>query len=241
MLDLSLFAGDPEAAEYRLRAELLTARRAFRTSRIYPHLAELVRLRRALRAVLDHADHLRSRPGRVTGVDWEKEEVTFAPSEWPEGAAASVEDLARWALPPVEAAIAEGQAVYDFVEETTRVAAVGLVPAYVDEGYLLIPQFGSACEGAAPFAALRYACGILTAPDARYRSLRTAVVALPDGLAADPVAWKRALAAAQPDLPNPATYLLDADVGFPIQETVLPVAKRKLLRLITSLGGAPLA
>ena len=238
MLDLSLFAGDPEAAEYRLRAELQTARRAFRTSRIYPHLAELVRLRRALRAVLDHADHLRSRPGRVTGVDWEKEEVTFAPSEWPADRAASVEGLARWALPLVEHAIGEGQAVYDFVEATTRVAAVGLVPAYVDEGYLLVPQ----PEGeAAPFAALRYACGILTAPDARYRSLRTAVVALPDGLAADPVAWKRALAAAQPDLPNPATYLLDAEVGFPIRETVLPVAKRKLLRLITTSQPPPLA
>ena len=231
MLDLSLFAGDPEAAEYRLRAELQAARRAFRTSRIYPHLAELVRLRRALRAVLDHADGLRARPGRVTGVDWEKEEVTFAPSEWPADRAAHVEDLARWALPHVEDAIGEGQAVYDFVEATTRVSAVGIVPAYVDEGYLLVPQ---AAAGGAAFAALRYACGILTAPDARYRSLRTAVVALPDGLAADPVAWKHALAAAHTDLPNPATYLLDAEIGFPIRETVMPVAKRKLLRLITA-------
>jgi hypothetical protein len=233
MLDLSLFAGDPEAAEYRLRAELQTARAAFRRSRIYPHLADLVRLRRALRAVLDHADGLRNRPGRVTGIDWEKEEVTFAPSEWPADHASGVEDLARWALPLVETAIGEGQAVYDFVEETTHVAAVGLVPAYVDEGYLLVPQPESA---ASPFAALRYACGILTASDARYRSLRTAVVALPDGLAADPVAWKRALARTQPDLPNPATYLLDAEVGFPIRETVLPVAKRKLLRLIAAPG-----
>ena len=235
MLDLSLFAGDPEAAEYRLRAELQAARRAFRTSRIYPHLSELVRLRRALRAVLDHADALRTRPGRITGVDWENEAVTFAPSEWPAGGAAHVEDLARWALPHVEGAIAEGQAVYDFVEATTRVAAVGLVPTYVDEGYLLVPQPESA---AAPFAALRYACGILTASDARYRSLRTAVAQLPDAPAADPVAWKRALAAAHTDLPNPATYLLAADVGFPIRETVLPVAKRKLLHLITTLPNA---
>jgi hypothetical protein len=31
------------------------------------------------------------------------------------------------------------------------------------------------------------------------------------------------------DLPNPATYRCEVDIDFPYQDTVLPVAKRKLM------------
>ena len=43
---------------------------------------------------------------------------------------------------------------------------------------------------------------------------------------------------ADPDLPNPATYRLDSDLVFPVEETMLPIAKRKLLRLVTDHGEA---
>jgi hypothetical protein len=36
------------------------------------------------------------------------------------------------------------------------------------------------------------------------------------------------------ELPNPATYLCQTELDFPFQETILPVAKRKLLRRLYS-------
>ena len=36
------------------------------------------------------------------------------------------------------------------------------------------------------------------------------------------------------EMPNPATFLMDTDLDFPFDETILPVAKRKLMRHLIS-------
>ena len=35
------------------------------------------------------------------------------------------------------------------------------------------------------------------------------------------------------DLPNPAVYAVETDLTLPIEETLLPIAKRSLVRYIT--------
>jgi len=84
---------------------------------------------------------------------------------------------------------------------------------------------------------VRYAVSIFTRADERYRSLRTALV---DEVAEGepPHALKRFLVDRYPDLPNPATYRVASELHFPVEETMLPVAKRKLLHYLT-LGGSP--
>ena len=37
-----------------------------------------------------------------------------------------------------------------------------------------------------------------------------------------------------PDLPNPAVYAIETKLKFPLDETLLPVAKRSLVRYISS-------
>jgi hypothetical protein len=36
------------------------------------------------------------------------------------------------------------------------------------------------------------------------------------------------------DLPNPAVYTISSDLSFPVEETLLPIAKRCLVRYISS-------
>jgi hypothetical protein len=38
------------------------------------------------------------------------------------------------------------------------------------------------------------------------------------------------------DLPNPAVYALETDLSLPMEETLLPIAKRSLVRYITTYG-----
>ncbi|MBK7032936.1 MAG: hypothetical protein IPH49_06685 [Ignavibacteria bacterium] len=45
---------------------------------------------------------------------------------------------------------------------------------------------------------------------------------------------KLALVEQHQDMPNPATFLMDSDLDFPFDETILPVAKRKLMRRLIS-------
>jgi hypothetical protein len=35
------------------------------------------------------------------------------------------------------------------------------------------------------------------------------------------------------DLPNPAVYSIETDLSFPVEETLLPIAKRSLVKFIS--------
>lgn len=227
-LDLFTQAADPEAARYRVLAGLQQARRAFARSRVYPELGHLVGLHGALRALLDGADRVATAAaGPAVDVDWEAGRIVHeAPASEPLALG-----LARWALPRLVEAIEEGRMLYDFVAEHAALDAVGLVPPYHAEGFLLLGA-GSGVR------ALRYHVSALTGGDGRYRGLRTVEVDVDLDPLALPRTWKAALAEAVPDLPAPATFHLRADLDLPVEETLLPVGKRKLLAFVQAWGEA---
>ncbi|HUI09689.1 MAG TPA: hypothetical protein VL221_05125, partial [Bacteroidota bacterium] len=49
-----------------------------------------------------------------------------------------------------------------------------------------------------------------------------------------PEALKLEIMKSHPDLPNPATFRCDVDIDFPFVETLLPVAKRKLMACLAA-------
>ena len=226
-LDLFAAAADPEAARYRVLSSLQQARRQFQRYRVYPHLGHLADVHAGLRALLSNADRVeRSGAGPAIGVDWDEGRIVHAQPAAPLGV-----DLARWALPLVEETVEEGRALYEFAAAHAELAAVGLVPPYRAEGYLVFRADDA-------IRALRYRISALTGRDGRYRSLETSPVEVVHDPLVTPQAWKTTLAASAPDLPSPATFRLDADLDLPVDETLLPVAKRKLLGLVQSWGEA---
>ncbi|MGB3544649.1 hypothetical protein [Rubrivirga sp.] len=226
-LSIALFdvVADLEAAEYRVRSGLRTTRVAFRDLCVEPHFGAAVALHRSLSALVEGADVV-DETGPVTGVDWDTGRLTRQ-----RGDAPLALDLARWALPLLSDVLEEGKAVYEFVSDHVELSTVGLVPSYQDEGFLLI-------EDGDRLRALRYRVSPLTGPSGSYRALRTSAL----DVALDPRAvaseWKAALAQAVPELPMPATFRLAADVDLPVDETLVPLAKRKLLGLVGGWGEA---
>ncbi|PAP78463.1 hypothetical protein [Rubrivirga marina] len=225
-LSLRLFdaASDAEAARYRILAGLAETHDAFRANEVSPWLDELVELHRALAALVSGAASLDGRAGAVVDVDWEAGRLV---RETPEAPLAL--ELARWALPRVEAAIGEGRTLYEFAAERAELRAVGIVPSYRDEGFLLVRDGAAVCV-------LRYHVSPLSGPDGHYRALRTARLDADLDPLAPPSEWKTALAS--PELPTPAAFCLDAEVDLPVVPTLVPVAKRKLLGLVGSWGEA---
>ncbi|GAB5537473.1 MAG: hypothetical protein Rubg2KO_37220 [Rubricoccaceae bacterium] len=222
-LDLFAAAADEEAARYRVLSGLQDVHRAFGRTCVYPYLADLVALRRDLAVVLDGLDRLdAAQPGTAVGIDWDSAEVEFA-SDRPTLLAG---DLARWALPLIDEAIGEGRTLYEFANEVVALNAVGLVPSYHAEGFLLLPPEADIVR------VLRYAVSALTGPDGAYHSLRTSPLDLALDPLATPQAWKDAIREACPELPSPAAFRLASEVELPVEETLLPVAKRKLLAFV---------
>lgn len=215
-------ATDPEAARYRILAALAEARRAFAANRVFPHLAALVGVRRTLADLAGGLARHRERPrGPATGVDWDAGRLVYADDAPP----LLAEDLARWSQPLLEAAIDEGRALYDFADAHAPLAPLGLVPAYQREGFLIVSTDDAV-------RALRYHASILTGPDGRHLSLRTHDVPVDLSPLGAPADWKSALAAHAADLATPAAFHLHADLDLPLGETLVPLAKRKLLAAV---------
>lgn len=236
-LDTFLRAGyDLERAQYEILGGLQNVRQAFSKNIIYPHLAQLVTLYNNLRTIVARLSELRGNlPGHIRGVDLERGKLLYDAVEMPCDDVAYLEELVHWALPSIQQAIDEGRTIFEFVDDNLHMEEVGIIPSYIHEGYLIVPDPN---EGV--WCILQYSLSVFTGPDERYRGLRTlhleAVPAAAVGLTPQQV--KLELVAERRDLPNPATYYFASDIDFPYEETVLPVAKRKLLRYLTGQIGS---
>jgi hypothetical protein len=247
-LSLDLFAraaDDVERTQYQILGALKRARDAFAQNRIYPHLGRLVQLHRALQTVIRHSDGLRTRRGgQLQRIDLQNQELVYAWPDLESDEMGVVEDLIRWTLPQLRAVIEEGSAVFEFVDEHVAVEEVGIVPPYVQEGYLMVPD-----DERDVLHVLRYTVSIFTeaageeaAPGdeaTRYRTLKTVHCRHVErrGTGPHPSDVKLELMADFRDLPNPATYFFAPEVPFPYADTLLPVVKRKLMRYLHAEGG----
>lgn len=232
-LPLDLFVRpdlDAEHARYQILGALQRVRRAFARTIIYPHLAELIKLHSTLRTVVERSEGLRNaRPGTIKRIDLENQNVVYERPDLSQDQMAQVEDRIRWALPHIQAAIEEGRTIYEFVEEHLYLEEVGIVPSYVQEGYLIVPDVE-----AKALHILQYQLTLFTNTEERFRSLKTThVKTVPQPfIHRSPQSVKLELVEERRELPNPATYAFDTDLEFPYAATVLPVAKRKLMRYL---------
>jgi hypothetical protein len=237
MLTLDLFlpaADDAESARYRVLSTLQSTREAFKRNSIYPHLGRLIKLHDTVSDLVDGIDDFREAlPARLASVDLRRQVVLYQQNELDDDQLAAVEELMRWALPLLQEAIEEGRTIFEFVDNHMTLTEVGIVPSYVNEGYLLVPD-----RQLQELHVLRYELSVLLGVEERFQALRTVCVKTLSwvGVERIPASIKLDLVAENRDLPNPATYHFQTDLEFPFSETLLPVAKRKLMRYLYSQG-----
>jgi hypothetical protein len=108
---------------------------------------------------------------------------------------------------------------------------VGIVPAYKQEGYWFVPDLRADL-----LHLLRYEMALFSSANERFRSLKTTLIdSLEERLIKhSPESVKLSLVKRYSELPNPATYRCEVDIDFPYQETILPIAKRKLMAYLVS-------
>jgi hypothetical protein len=81
----------------------------------------------------------------------------------------------------------------------------------------------------------QYSLSIFTKQDEKYRSIKTEYIDNWDrSLVNTYESIKAELIRRKKDLPNPAVYCIETGLTFPVDETLLPVAKRSLVRYISA-------
>jgi len=223
---------DIEASRYRIMSGLKKIHESFAHNRIYPTLGDLIELHTTLQRIAKNSGEISGElPKQITGIDIEKQRIIYEPIELKGAEIKAIEELIAWAIPEIQQAIEAGKTIFNFVDDNLKMEGVGIVPAYIEEGYLLVPDVKSQL-----LHVMQYEVTIYTGADQKYRNLKTTSLrTLPlNTISTTAGNIKLELIRTNRELPNPATYLFETELDFPFTETILPVAKRKLLRTLYS-------
>ncbi len=234
-LNLSLFTSgnrDLEWRQYQIQQGLKEAYDEFSRNRLYPTLRELIDLHNAVADLLQKLHDMEERlPRSLKEVNLVEGKLVY--DSLPHGGT-DMDELATlitWAMPLLKHAIEEGMEIYNFVDEHVSIDQVGILPVYLEEGYWFVPD-----KKLSLLHLLRYEVSLFSSTTERYRALKTRVLESIEEshLHRSPESYKHGLMERYTDLPNPATFLSETDIDFPFQETMLPVAKRKLMARVFS-------
>ena len=130
---------DFEYKKYILLSYLQNVKNSFDKTELYPHLADLVHHYQNLVALKENKESLtKNFPAKAEGLDMKKLEIIYHELIQDDEIMKELGDIIEYAVPMFKNSLEEGKEIYEFVERNCELSPVGLLPLYVDEGYLFI-------------------------------------------------------------------------------------------------------
>lgn len=221
---------DFELKKYTLLAYLQAVNTYFDEHKLYPQLADLIFHYHNLVAFRENKKYLEEQfPKKLTGIQIEKLQLLYEQMIGDEEVMQELEDIINFAALRMKTTIGSGTEIYELVEEKLSITPVGLLPLDVQEGYFFLSAGNNKTT-----RVYQYRLSIFDKHDERYRSIKTSFVdTLQRSLVYTYENLKTELIRSRQELPNPAVYSIETPLNFPVEETILPVAKRSLVKYIT--------
>ena len=222
---------DFELKKYTLLAYLQQINKYFNENKLYPQLSDLIFHYNNIIAFRENKKYLQEHfPKKLTGIQIEKLQVLYEQMIADDELMQELEQIINYSASEMKTTISNGTEIYEFVEEKLNIFPVGIVPLEINEGYFFL------CEGSYRTTRVyQYRLSIFQKQDEKYRSIKTEFV---DNWTRSLVNTyeniKAELIRRKSDFPNPAVYCIETELSYPIDETLLPIAKRTFVRYITS-------
>jgi hypothetical protein len=221
---------DFELKKYTLLAYLQEIHRYFNENKLYPQLADIIFHYNNLAAFRENKKYLQEQfPKKLTGVQLEKLQILFEQMTEDDELMQQLEEIINYAAQEIQRTICNGTEIYEFVEDKLVIFPVGLVPLDSHEGYFFLSE-GRRSDT----RVYQYRLSFFEKHDEKYRSIRTEYI---DSWSRNLVNTyeniKAELIRLKTGLPNPAVYSIETELKFPVDETLLPIAKRSLVRYIS--------
>jgi len=224
---------DFEYKKYLLLAYLQHVNERFEEIRLYPALSELVRHYRNLVALRDQKKNLfDSFPEKLTQTDLQHFKLVYEKLCADDQLMQEIQQIITFSIPQFEQHISEGKKIYDFIESKLSIFPVGIVPLHTDAGYFFIRN------GEHPQTLVyEYQITIFDQPTERYRAISIQYInAFERTLRNTYENIKRDLIDFNRQLPNPATYVIESELTLPVDDTLLPLAKRSLVKFLHTIN-----
>ncbi|CAN5422343.1 hypothetical protein BH09BAC1_BH09BAC1_08530 [soil metagenome] len=218
---------DLEYKKYLLLAYLQHVDEEFKEEKLYPCLSDLINHHHNLVDLKEHKEQaLNSFPKKIVRIDPATFELEYERLVQDDEHLEEIQKILEYALPQLGKWLRNGQDIYDYVEEQLMLQPIGIVPMKVDEGYMLLRE-GSLSK----VDVFTYSMTLFESANENYRSLKTQYLAsYPLSITNTYQHIKYELIKTRKELPNPATFAIEAEKDFPFKETLYPVAKRLLIK-----------
>lgn len=222
---------DFELKKYTLLAYLQEISKQFNENKLYPQLADLIFHYNNLVAFRENKKHLQEHfPKKLTGIQLEKLQVLYEQMIADDDLMFQLEEIIHFSAGAMKTTISNGAEIYEFVEENLTIAPVGLLPLNVKEGYFFLSSGDTRTT-----YVYQYQVGFFEKHEEKYRSLKTTYVDTKKrSLAHTYESIKYELLKHANGPAHPAVYCIETRLKFPVNETLLPVAKRSLARLVAA-------
>jgi hypothetical protein len=222
---------DFELKKYTLLAYLQEIHKCFYENKLYPQLADIIFHFNSIVAFRDNKKFLQDHfPRRLSAIQVEKLSVLYEQVIEDSELMKELEDIIDYASGKMKQTISNGAEIYEFVEEKINIQPVGIVPLDISEGYFFLNNGHKKDTHV-----YQYRLTIFEKHDEKYRGMRTDFIDK----------WYRSFSTTyeqikgdlikkKTDLPNPAVYVMETGLSFPLEETLLPIAKRFLVKYISA-------
>lgn len=222
---------DFELKKYTLLAYLQQINKYFNENKLYPQLSDLIFHYNNLVAFRENKKYLQEHfPKKLTGLQIEKLQTLYEQMIEDDELMQELEDIINYSADEMKTTISSGAEIYEFVEDKMQITPVGLIPLDMQEGYFFL-----SAGNTKDTRVYQYRLSFFEKRDEKYRTMKTSFVDL----------WQRSIVYTYENikydliknsggLTNPAVYSIETELTFPIEETLLPIAKRSLVKYISS-------
>lgn len=222
---------DFELKKYTLLAYLQEINKYFNENKLYPQLADIIFHYNNIVAFRENKKYLQEHfPKKLSGIQLQKLQVLYEQMIGDDELMQELENIIYYSAGKMKSTIQNGTGIYEFVEENIDINPVGIIPLDTQEGYFFLST-GDVHRT----RVYHYRLSIFEKHDEKYRSIRTAFIDH----------WQRSISSTyehikgelirhRRELPNPAVYSIETELSFPVDETLLPIAKRSLVKFISA-------
>ena len=224
---------DFELKKYTLLAYLKEINKYFHESKLYPQLSDIIFHFNNLIAFRENKKFLQEHfPKKLTGVQMEKLQMLYEQMIEDDELMQELEDIINYSASEMKGTINNGVEIYEMVEDKIIINPIGIIPLDTKEGYFFLSTTSQKQT-----LVYHYRLSLFEKHDEKYRSMKTAYVNSWDNNFVNTFeSIKSELIKYRHQLPHPAVYSIQIELGFPVEETLLPVAKRSLVKFISATG-----
>ena len=220
---------DFEQKKYTLLAYLQEINKYFGQQKLYPQLGDVILHYHNLVAFKQNKEFLQQHfPKKLEQADIMKLELLYQSIIDDDIMMKELEEIIQYSIERMNTTIQDGTEIYEFVEDKLVIFPVGLLPLETKEGYFFLRD-GQVKQT----KVYQYRLSFFEKHDEKYRSIKTEFIAHWErNLVNTYEQIKSELIRYRRQLPNPAVYGIESELNFPIEETLLPIAKRCLVKYL---------